>query len=303
MTKPNHFINLEAWSSEDLTELIDLALSLKADLKAGRPHRHLEGKNVGMVFDKSSLRTRVSFEVGINQLGGHAIVLGDSAGKLGDREPIADFARVSSRYVDALVVRTFEESRVEELIQYADIPVINALTDESHPCQSVADMMTLIEALGQLKGKTLTYVGDSNNVARSLLRAAMKLGLSMRIASPIGYEFESKEKAEYEKLGFELLNDPKEAVKGVDAIYTDVWTSMGQEKEQQERLKAFEGYIVDHDLMAGANPDVKLLHCLPAHRGEEISHEAIESDHSIVFDQAENRLHAQKAILSTLFQK
>lgn len=303
MNKPNHFINLEAWTSEDLTELIDLAISLKADLKAGRSHRHLEGKNVGMVFDKSSLRTRVSFEVGINQLGGHAIVLGDSAGKLGDREPIADFARVSSRYVDALVVRTFEESRVEELIQYADIPVINALTDESHPCQSVADMMTLIEALGQLKGKTLTYVGDSNNVARSLLRAATKLGLSMRIASPIGYEFEPSEKAEYEKLGFEMLNDPKEAVKGVDAIYTDVWTSMGQEKEQKERLKAFEGYIVDHNLMAEANPDVKLLHCLPAHRGEEISHEAIESNHSIVFDQAENRLHAQKAILSTLFKK
>lgn len=296
-----HFINLENWSSTELKQLLELGMSIKADLKAGNTHRHLEGKNIGMVFDKSSLRTRVSFEVGINQLGGHAIVLGDSAGKLGDREPISDFARVSSHYVDALVVRTFEESRIEELIKYASIPVINALTDESHPCQSVADMMTLIEALGELKGRLLTYVGDSNNVARSLLRAATKLGLSMNIASPKGYEFSVEEKSEFEELGFKFFNDPKAAVESSDAIYTDVWTSMGQEEEKQQRLKAFEGYIVNHELMSLAKADVKLLHCLPAHRGEEISHEAIESDHSIIFVQAENRLHAQKAILTTLF--
>lgn len=296
-----HFINLEDWSPEEIKQLIDLALSLKADLKAGRPHQHLKGKNVGMVFDKSSLRTRVSFEVGINQLGGDAIVLGDSAGKLGDREPISDFARVSSRYVDALVVRTFEESRIEELIKYASIPVINALTNESHPCQSVADMMTLIEAFGTLEGKLLTYVGDSNNVARSLLRAATKLRLRMNVASPIGYEFSEEEKSEFRALGFNFFNHPVEAVKEADAIYTDVWTSMGQESEKLDRLKAFVGYIVNHELMSHAKADVKLLHCLPAHRGEEISHEAIESEHSIVFDQAENRLHAQKAILTTLF--
>jgi len=300
-TNPRHFVNLEGWSSSELKQLLNLAQTLKADQKAGRSHRYLEGKNIGMVFDKSSLRTRVSFEVGINQLGGHAIVLGDTAGKLGEREPISDFARVSSRYVDGLVVRTFEESRIEELIQYATIPVINALTDESHPCQSIADMLTLIEAFGELEGKLLTYVGDSNNVARSLLRASKKLGLRMRVASPKGYEFGDLEKKEYESLGFELFNDPKQAVVDADAIYTDVWTSMGQEKEKQERLKAFEGYILNHDLIKLAKRNVKLMHCLPAHRGEEISHEAIESEHSIVFDQAENRLHAQKAILATLF--
>lgn len=295
-----HFINLEDWSSEEIKQLIQLGLSLKADLKAGRPHHHLEDKNVGMVFDKSSLRTRVSFEVGINQLRGHAIVLGDSAGKLGDREPIPDFARVSSRYVDALVVRTFEESRIEELIRYSNIPVINALTNESHPCQSLADMMTILEAFGELEGRLLTYVGDSNNVARSLLRAATKLGLKMNVASPVGYEFSHEEKERFSSMGFNFFNDPNEAVSGADAIYTDVWTSMGQESEKQQRLKAFEGYMVNHDLMSHAKSDVKLLHCLPAHRGEEISHEAIESEHSIVFDQAENRLHAQKAVLTTL---
>jgi ornithine carbamoyltransferase len=295
-----NFINLESWSSEEVKELLQSAAQIKKDLKAGTSGQPLKGKNVGMVFDKSSLRTRVSFEVGINQLGGSAIVLGDSAGKLGEREPIADFARVVARYVDGLVVRTFEEDRLEQLIEYANIPVINALTDESHPCQSMADMLTLMEHLGELKGKMLVYVGDSNNVSRSLLRAADKLGLGMRIVSPIGYEFSEEEKEWGKAKGFEFLNDPMEAVQGADALYTDVWTSMGQEKEKEIRLKAFQGFCIDEKLVAAAKPHVKVLHCLPAHRGEEISHEIMESEHSAIFDQAENRLHAQKAVMLKL---
>lgn len=299
-----NFINLEDWSAEETKALLVDAARMKAETKAGGTHHLLKGQNIGMLFDKSSLRTRVSFEVGINQLGASAIVLGNSAGKLGEREPIADFARVVSRYLDGLVVRTFEEERLEELIKYSDIPVINALTDESHPCQSMADMLTLQEHLGEdLRGRILVYVGDSNNVSRSLLRAADKLGLGMRVVSPLGYEFSDEEKAWGTARGFEFLNDPKEAVKGADALYTDVWTSMGQEEEKQARLKAFQGFCIDESLVALAKPDVKVLHCLPAHRGEEISHEVMESDHSVIFDQAENRLHAQKAVMVRLMSK
>ena len=295
-----NFINLESWSSEEVKELLSSAAQLKKNLKEGTSGQPLKGLNVGMVFDKSSLRTRVSFEVGINQLGASAIVLGDSAGKLGEREPIADFARVVARYVDGLVVRTFEEDRLEQLIKYANIPVINALTDESHPCQSMADMLTLQEHLGDLKGKMLVYVGDSNNVSRSLLRAADKLGLGMRVVSPKGYEFSEEEKEWGMAKGFEFLNDPLEAVQGADALYTDVWTSMGQEKEKEIRLKAFQGFCIDEALVKAAKPNVKVLHCLPAHRGEEISHGVMESEHSAIFDQAENRLHAQKAVMLKL---
>ena len=255
-----------------------------------------------MVFDKSSLRTRVSFEVGLNQLGANAIVLGSSAGKLGEREPIADFARVASRYVNGLVVRTFEEFRVEELIKYSTIPVINALTDESHPCQSLGDMQTLIENWGDVKGKSLVYVGDSNNVARSLMKATHRLGITFRIASPQGFHFANKEIAWARSIGVDFFTDPREAVKDVDSIYTDVWTSMGQEDERERRLEAFQGYEVNDELLSLASPDVKVLHCLPAHRGEEVSDSVIEGPHSIVFDQAENRLHIQKAIMVTLFK-
>jgi ornithine carbamoyltransferase len=222
---------------------------------------------------------------------------------LGEREPIADFARVVERYLDGLVVRTFEEQRLEELIQNTDLPVINALTDESHPCQAMADMLTLVEHLGELKGKMLVYVGDSNNVSRSLLRAASKLGLGMRIVSPVGYEFSEDEKEWGRSYGFEFLNDPNQAVAGADALYTDVWTSMGQEKEKEQRLKDFQGFCIDENLLGLAKSGAKVLHCLPAHRGEEISAAVMESGQSAIFDQAENRLHAQKAVMVSLMKK
>ena len=297
-----HFLNFEDYSSQDIKSLLALASKLKAQVKAGVSHRHLEGKNIGMLFDKSSLRTRVSFEVGINQLGASAIVFGDSSGRLGEREPVADFARVMSRYVDALVVRTFEEERLLQLAQYGSIPVINALTNENHPCQCMADMMTLIEHWGSVQGKTLVYVGDSNNVARSLLKISDKLGLKMKVVSPVGYHFSEAEKAWGRERGFQFFADPREAVVGADALYTDVWTSMGQEKEKNIRLEAFKGFCLNRELLALANPAVKVLHCLPAHRGEEISEDVIESSASVVFDQAENRLHAQKAIMLYLLK-
>lgn len=295
-----HFINLESWSASETRALIDLASTLKTKQKAREQTHSLQGLNVGMLFDKSSLRTRVSFEVGLNQLGASAIVLGDSAGRLGEREPVADFARVLSRYVDGLVVRTFEESRIEELARLSTVPVINALTDESHPCQAMADALTLLEHWGSYEGKTVVYVGDSNNVARSLMRVSEKLGIGMHVVSPKGYEFEDAEKAWGRERGFEFFNDPKAAVEGAHALYTDVWTSMGQEKEKEERLKAFQGFCIDEDLMKLADPGAVVLHCLPAHRGEEISDGVIESGASVVFDQAENRLHAQKAIMVEL---
>lgn len=295
-----HFINLSDFSADDLQWILQKAAEMKADQKKRSSHEYLKGHNIGMLFDKSSLRTRVSFEVGINQLGASAIVLGDSAGKLGEREPIADFARVLSRYVDAIVCRTYEEGRLESLAQQSSVPVVNALTDESHPCQAMADMLTLREHWGELKGRSLVYVGDSNNVARSLMRAAEKLGVEVRIASPEGYTFTAAEQDWGRERGFSFYTDPKEAVVGADALYTDVWTSMGQEKEKELRLKAFQGFCIDSSLIAMANSDVKVLHCLPAHRGEEISDDVIESSHSVVFDQAENRLHVQKAILCYL---
>lgn len=296
-----HFINLESWSSESLLGLIDLASRLKGETHRGVNHCLLPGKNVAMHFDKSSLRTRVSFEVGLNQLGANAIVLGDSAGQLGKREPVADYARVLSRYVDGLIVRTFAESGIEELADLGTVPVINALTDESHPCQAMADMLTLKEHWGEFKDKTLVYIGDSNNVARSLLRASEKFGVKMKVVSPEGYEFSKEEKSWGESLGFQFLNDPVEGVQGADALYTDVWTSMGQEEEKKQRLEAFQGFCIDENLLGKANDGCVVLHCLPAHRGEEISHEVMESSQSVVFDQAENRLHAQKAIMVELF--
>jgi len=296
-----NFINIDNWSKNELEDLLDKALTLKSELKNNISHRHLDQKNIGMVFDKSSLRTRVSFEVGINQLGAHAIVLGDSAGKLGEREPIADFARVASRYVDGLIVRTYEESRITELEKYSTVPIINALSDESHPCQSMADVLTLIEHWKNLDNKVLAYIGDSNNVTRSLVRIASKLGLKMHVISPENYHFEKTELEHWKDQGIKFFTDPKEGASGVDAFYTDVWTSMGQEKEKEKRIKDFQGFIIDTDLIKCAANDVKVLHCLPAHRGEEISDEVIESNHSIVFDQAENRLHVQKAIMTVCF--
>lgn len=293
---------MDSWSPASVEALIDKAIRLKDELSKGIDHPVLQGKNIGMVFDKSSLRTRVSFEVGINQLGAHAIVLGNSAGRLGEREPIKDFARVASRYVNGLVVRTYEEQKIIELIEHASVPVINALTDESHPCQALGDMMTLRERWGDLHGdKVLAYIGDSNNVARSLMKASEKLGLGMRVVSPQGYQFSADEKKWGEGIGITFHTDPVEGLKGVHAVYTDVWTSMGKESEKQQRLKDFADYQVNKKLMQNADKDALVLHCLPAHRGEEITDEVIEDSRAIVCDQAENRLHIQKSIMATLF--
>ncbi len=299
---PKHFIDLNDWSSDALRDILATCLNLKSETKAGQRHTYLKDRNIGMVFDKASLRTQVSFEVGINQLGGKAINLGTSAGKLGEREPISDFARVVSRYVDGLVVRTFEEDRIYKITHFTDIPIINALTDQSHPCQAMGDLFTLIEHFGSLEGISLAYVGDSNNVAHSLLKAAAKLGLRMRVASPAGYEFSNEIMSWGKDLGFSFHQDPREAVEGVQVLYTDVWTSMGQEKEKEQRIKDFQGFQLNNELLALAASNAKVMHCLPAHRGEEISEAVMESDRSIVFDQAENRLHIQKAVLVTLFK-
>ena len=303
MTTPKNFIALEEWSSQGLRELLVLCARLKSELKQGVRRSPLAGRNIGLIFEKASLRTRVSFEVGINQLGGAAIVLGDMAGRLGEREPIADFARVASRYVDGLVVRTYGEDIIKELARHATVPVINGLTDGSHPCQAMGDVFTLLERWGSLEGRTLSYIGDSNNVCHSLLQAAVKLGLKMRVASPRGYEFPEALQKWGRDQGFEFFDRPEPAAEGADALYTDVWTSMGQEKEKAQRLRDFQGFQVNGDLMRRASKEVLLMHCLPAHRGEEISDEAIESRHSIVFDQAENRLHIQKAVLEKLMAK
>lgn len=302
MSKKQHFLSVDDWSASELKSMIELCEVLKKETRQGVRHTQLDRKSVGLVFDKSSLRTRVSFEVGIRQLGGNSIYFGDTAGKLGEREPVKDYARVCSRYVDGLVVRTYGHDVLEELCRYSSVPVINALSNESHPCQSMSDAFTIYEKMNRLEGVELAYVGDSNNVALSLLRTAQKLGIRMRVASPEGYEFSSELRESLcEEHDMLFTRDPVEAVKGADVIYTDVWTSMGQEEEKEKRLRAFDGFIVDENLMSAAGSDPYIMHCLPAHRGEEISDGAMESSKSIVFDQAENRLHMQKAIMVTLF--
>jgi ornithine carbamoyltransferase len=298
-----HFLALSDFSAAELNELFDSAKDLKAKQKAGTPHRHLEGKTLGMIFEKSSTRTRVSFEVGTFQMGGHALFLSSRDIQMGRGEPIADTARVLSRFVDGIMIRTFSQAVVEDLAKYASIPVINGLTDLTHPCQVLTDLLTVIEEFGSLDGLTIAYVGDGNNMANSWLNAAQVLGFSLNLACPEGYRpdraiFEGAKKALGDKLM--ITADPKEAVAGVHAINTDVWASMGQEDEAQLRRKAFAGYQIDAGLMALADPKAIFLHCLPAHRGEEVSDEVIEGPQSRVFDQAENRLHAQKAIMVRL---
>lgn len=297
---PKDFISIKDWPDQGLKDIFTICRQLKLEHAQGIAHNHLSRRNIGLIFEKASLRTRVSFEVGINQLGGSAIVLGDKVGRIGEREPVSDLARVSSRYLDALVVRTYQETILRELASFASIPVINALSDESHPCQAMGDIYTLMEKWGDVKGRILVYVGDSNNVALSLLQIASRMGLTVRIASPQGYTFPQRIIKWGLGKGFEFTNDPVRAVKGAHVIYTDVWTSMGQEEEREKRLVAFKGFQVNMKLLKKAEKDVLLMHCLPAHRGEEIDHEALESRHSIVFDQAENRLHIQKAILVRL---
>lgn len=293
------YISISDWSEDWLQETLEFCGKLKKETKQGQRHDYLKGMNIGMVFEKSSLRTKVSFEVGINQMGGHAVLL-DSSGRLGEREPVADFARVVSGYLDGIVVRTFSEDNILMLSQLATIPVINALTDESHPCQALGDAFTLLEHFGKLKGLSLGYVGDANNVASSLMNVCKKTGMHFKLSCPEKYAFKDKEAKLLKEWGFEMSHEPSFAVRGSDAVYTDVWTSMGQEKEKEQRLKDFAGFGLNEDLMSHGKKETVVMHCLPAHRGEEISHGILEQHAKTIFTQAENRLHIQKALMARL---
>ncbi|WP_066251541.1 ornithine carbamoyltransferase [Neobacillus drentensis] len=308
--KGKDFIQLSDFSTDEILYLLNEAIEMKKLQKQGKPHSYLSGKVLGMIFEKSSTRTRVSFEVGMLQLGGHAIFLSSKDIQLGRGESISDTAKVLSRYVDGLMIRTFSHDSVEELAEHATVPVINGLTDLQHPTQVLADLLTILEHKGKLSGLKMCYIGDgNNNMTHSLMEGAMKVGMDISIASPTGYlpngNITEKAIKVGKQTGCSLLitNDPLEAVKGADVIVTDVWTSMGQEDETEKRLKAFQGFQVNDELCKLAKEDFIFLHCLPAHRGEEVTAEVIDGSHSVVFDEAENRLHAQKAILKLLLAK
>lgn len=304
--KGRDFLDFSTFDEKELHYLLSFAEVLKHRQHAGETFHPLAGKTLGMIFTKASTRTRVSFEVGMYQLGGHALFLSGKETQIGRGEPIADTAQVLSRYVDGIMIRTFSHEEVESLAAYASVPVINALTDLHHPCQVLADIMTLKEHKEELAGRTVTYVGDGNNMAHSWLQAAPKFGLNLRIATPKGYECdphivaEAKELAAAYKTELIITNDPIEAVANTDMIYTDVWASMGQEAEQQKRLTDFAGYQVNAELCRHAHPEFLFMHCLPAHRGEEVSAEIIDGPNSVIFDEAENRLHVQKAVMAAL---
>jgi ornithine carbamoyltransferase len=301
---------------KDLLSLYDLdpadfenffarAAWLKKILREGQPYQPLRGKTLGMIFEKASTRTRISFEVGMFQLGGQAIYLHSRDTQLGRGEEIADTARVLSRYVDAVMIRTFSQALVEEFARNAAIPVINGLTDLLHPCQILADLFTLIEKKGGYEGRKIAYVGDGNNVANSWINAAARIPFQLCLACPAGYDPDEKILARgmgEARGGITLHRDPYDAVRGADVVYTDVWASMGQEEEREERLQAFRGYQVTNDLIRYAGEGVLIMHCLPAHRGEEITGDVIDGPLSVVVDQAENRLHVQKAVLEILLQ-
>ncbi len=304
--KGKDFLSLKDFTPEEIKALLDLALKLKAEYKQGVRHEILKGKTLAMIFTKSSTRTRVSFEAGMFQLGGLAHFLSKQDLQLGRGETIADTARVLSRYVDGILIRTYEQAEVEELALYADVPVINGLTDLYHPTQALADMLTILEHKGKLEGIKLAFIGDGNNVANSLMIAGAKLGLEVRVASPPGYEpleeIVEMSKAFAKEYGGKIVlgNDPVEASKGADVLYTDVWASMGQEKEVEERKNHFAGFQINNEILALADKKAIVMHCLPAHRGEEITDEVMDGPQSAVFDEAENRLHAHKAILAAL---
>jgi ornithine carbamoyltransferase len=302
----DHFVSIAALSADELWKLLYLAQKLKAEWRAGGNEPILKGKVLGMVFQKPSLRTRVSFEVGMLHLGGSALYLSPNEIQLGKRESVADVARVLSRYVQGIMARVFAHRHIERLAAYADVPVINGLSDFNHPCQALGDVFTVWEKLGALEGRRLVFVGDGNNVANSLMFACAKLGMDVTVASPPGYEphpgvvqlAESFAAESGSKV--ELANIPAQVVEGADVIYTDVWASMGQEAEAEMRQSRFAGFQVNEDLVARAKPEVLVMHCLPAHRGQEITDAVADGPNSVLFDEAENRLHAQKAIMVEL---
>ena len=293
-------------SPDDILLILDTAEKLKTEWKAGKKHDFPPGKTLAMIFAKNSTRTRVSFEAGISQLGGHGIFLSSADSQLGRGEPIKDTARVLSRYCDCIMIRTFDQEEVEELARFSSIPVINGLTDFAHPCQVLADIMTIREHKGRLKGLKACFIGDGNNVANSMIVGCLKCGMDVSIACPEGFEPDKKVldfAAGAAGCKFEITRSPKDAVKGADVIFTDVWASMGQEGEAEKRQKAFKGYQVDDAIMALANPGCMIQHCLPAHRGEEITEKVFEEHADEIFDEAENRLHAQKAVMYLLMDK
>ena len=294
-----HLLKLEDWSTEEIMNTLNLADQLKYEQKHGIEHKYLKGKTLGMIFEKSSTRTRVSFEVGMTQLGGYPLFLSSNDLQIGRGEPVEDTARVLSRFLDAIMIRTFEQSEVEALAEYGSIPIINGLTDYCHPCQVLADLMTIREFKGKLEGLKMCFIGDGNNMLNSLAVGALRAGMSFSAACPEGY-MPCEHIMEFGKQfgdKFQIVHDPMEAAKGADVVYTDVWASMGQEEEKQIREKAFEGYQVNKELMSVTNKDCMVLHCLPAHRGEEITADVFEAHANEIFEEAENRLHAQKAVL------
>ncbi|MGH2711968.1 MAG: ornithine carbamoyltransferase [Actinomycetota bacterium] len=301
---PRDFLSIDDLTPEELNLLLELAAKMKQS--PGDHAARLTGRSVALIFEKPSTRTRVSFEVGVASLGGHPVVLSSSELQLGRGETIEDTGRVLSRYVDAIVLRTFGQDRLEALAAAADIPVVNALSDYEHPCQILADLLTIVERFGEPKGRTLAYLGDGNNVAHSLLLGGAMLGMNVRVATPPGFEpipqvvERATEIAATNGGGIEITNDPKAACTGADVLYTDVWASMGQEEEHAERVLVFTPFRIDAEAVQRASDDAIVLHCLPAHRGEEITDEVIDGPRSVVWDQAENRLHTQKALLAWL---
>ncbi len=302
-----HFLSLTDYSANELEKILELAIRLKDEWQKGGNRPILKDKVLGMIFQKPSLRTRISFEMAMNHLGGDALFISPSEIGLGQRESIADVSRVLSRYVHAIMARVFNHEHILELAEYASVPVINGLSDYDHPCQAMADALTMLEHFGRLEGLSLTYVGDGNNVAVSLLHLCALMGINYTLSSPTTFEIP----AEFYSEGLSIakqsgatirkISDPHKAVRNTNVIYTDTWTSMGQETEAEERKKVFPPYQVNQKLLAEADPSVIVMHCLPAHRGEEITDEVADGPHSVIFEQAENRMHAQKAILAYLF--
>lgn len=302
-------LKMDDLSKEDILEILNLADQLKYELKHNIPHKHLEGKTLGMIFEKSSTRTRVSFETGMYQLGGNALFLSSRDLQIGRGEPIEDTARVLSRFIQGIMIRTYSQEEVEKLASYSSIPIINGLTDLEHPCQVLADLMTIREYKNVLEGLNVCYIGDGNNMAHTLIIGTLKVGMNLSIASPKDYMVNQEyitrgnELAAIEASNFNVYTDPKEAIKDADVILTDVWASMGQEDEAAKRAKSFVGFQINDELMKLAKPNAIVLHCLPAHRGEEITADVLESHSDEIFDESENRLHAQKAVLVKLMKK
>ena len=301
-----HFLTLQDYTAEEIMHLLDLAVELKLKQQQRKKHHILTGKTLGMIFEKPSTRTRVSFEVGMWQLGGHALFLSSQELQIGRGEPVRDTAAVLSRYIDGIMIRTFAHSGVEELACHATVPVINGLTDLYHPCQALADLMTIKEKKGSLSGLSVTYLGDGNNVAHSLMLGCTKLGVHITVCAPQGYwpldevRQKAEQNASLSRCNVTVTDDPVAAVKGADVLYTDVWASMGQEQEKIERKRIFAPYQVNDVLLFKAAPGAIVMHCLPAYRGEEITADVLEGERSVVLDQAENRMHTQKALMASL---